>query len=157
MNSTILHDLDLLKHTKEMNGSKKFLKKPKSIWDLKDWDKYFYIDFDLNCISHSTYTNHSLDNFRIASWNAFLSEQEAEKELNKKKAIYKIKRYCWENEIDTEYNTEIGNCYCFNLDMQWEVVFFDDCKNWNHLGYFSHDNSQKILDKFEEELKIILN
>lgn len=145
----IIHKDDISKWLEEIP------EKPKNIWDLKEGDKYFYLSeaWDIRIAEHIW---HILDDERIEIGNAFLKKDEALKELKKRIAIAKIKKYCWENGIDTHYNSETANSYWFNLNALWKIISFDDYRNWSPFGYFSHENAQKILENFEEELKIIL-
>lgn len=126
--------------------------KPKSVWDLKEGDKYFYLSeiWDI-CIAEHIW--HILDDERIQIGNAFLEKSEAVKELKKRVSIAKIKKYCSENGIETEYGDY--NNIVFTL-VNWFICYNSSDKNWNPLGYFNALNAQKILEKFEEELKIIL-
>lgn len=128
-------------------------RKPKSVWDLKDGDECYILSSDDRIFKAEGWYNDVIKNY-INIWLVFLTEEEAEKELEKRKAIAKIKEYCWKNGIETEY--EFGANHVVFYLKKWCVVFIGDYKNWNPLGYFSHENAEKILENFEEELKIIL-
>ena len=67
--------------------------KPKTFFDLKKWDLVYYITlkwevedilFREGCYIYS---------------EIFLTEEEAKKELEKRKAIFNIKKYCYDNNI----------------------------------------------------------
>lgn len=130
------------------------IEKPKSVWDLKEGDKYFYLSevWDIRIAEHIW---HILDDERIQIGNAFLKKDEALKELKKRIAIQKIKKWCWENDIETEYI--FMDTYVFYIDECWDIDFLKMYKNWNPIGYFSKENAKKILEKFPEELKLILS
>lgn len=74
-----------------------------SIFNIKEWDIYYSIcdDSDVESI---IFENDSYDNKYIQSWNAFLTEKEAEKEVNRRKAIVNLKKYCFDNNIKYKEN-----------------------------------------------------
>ena len=97
-------ELDLLQ-TIIRNKNKYWLeeiKEPKSIYDLEVWDKYYSISaFNTDHVTfidkynYSSYYENDLE-----YWNGFLTQEDAEKELNKRKAIAKIKKWIWEKNIE---------------------------------------------------------
>ena len=131
----------------------------KSIFNLKRWDIYYSIcdDSDVESI---IFENDSYDNKYIQSWNAFLTKEEAEKESERRRAIQRIKKYCWENDIDIDYDEEY-NSRLFYIEVDWEFegqINFDSFPPlYSPIWYFSRENAEKILEKFQEELKIILD
>lgn len=130
---------------------------PKSIFNLKEWDKYYYLYSDWY-IDYITFEDDDYDKKYIKNWHAFLTKKEAVKELERRKAIQKIKKYCWENDIKTDYDEEY-NSRLFYIETDWEFagqINFDSFPLlYSPIWYFSRENADKILEKFKEELKII--
>lgn len=135
------------------------IKKPKSIWNLKEIDDYFYYIWKYWEIRETNMWTEEMSEY----WNIFLTLEEAEKELEKIKAIQKIKKYCWENWIETDYKKIEDGKFCYLIAYDFlndrlsiirisEVNIF-----YSPIWYFSEENTEKILEKFEEELKIILD
>lgn len=58
--------------------------KPKTVWDLKDGDGYWYIN-TINNISYDTWTKDAWDLTVRESGNIFLTKEEAEFELERRK------------------------------------------------------------------------
>lgn len=131
----------------------------KSIFNLREWDKYYYLYSDWY-IDYITFEDDDYDKKYIKNWHAFLTKKEAVKELERRKAIQKIKKYCWENDIKTDYDEDY-NSRLFYMETDWEFegqINFDSFPPlYSPIWYFSRENADKILEKFEKELKIILD
>ena len=133
--------------------------KPKTIWDLKEWDD-FYTIFN-NYIYENTINNYKhFETNYLETWNVFLNREEAEQELEKLKAIQRVRKYCYDNNINNswkENDYEVRYYFCLSLEEE-KVEFFyprDDQKPYSPIGYFSWDNANKILKEFPKELKLI--
>ena len=72
----------------------KITEKPKSVWDLKDDDEYYYIDicgnFDITTFGVGTYW---ADKKMIEFGNAFLTREEAEHEVERRKCESVLLKY----------------------------------------------------------------
>lgn len=128
--------------------------KPKSVWDLKKWDKYYYIEINA-CIDSIKFIDDYIDEDLLEIWNIFLIKEEAEKELEKRRAIQRIKKYCWENWIDNSFK-EWKNCFFRNRN--WKILFLT-FKNiyLSPIWYFYYEDAKKILENFEEDLKFLFD
>lgn len=89
--------------------------KPKSIYDLKEW--CFYTISPNHEISSHYIKLWCLLEKRISIWDAFLTKEEAEKELSKRKALAKIKKWSWENDNGYEFIFEWINYF-----IQWDLI-----------------------------------
>lgn len=136
------------------------IKEEKSIFELQEWDKYYIINCDWN-IGLCDYDWWNLDRKFIKTWNIFLTKEEAEKELARRKAIQRIKKYCWENNIEYKENVsnkdfkyEIRYSIINNwLDYTWDI-------NFKYFWYFFFKNiedTEKVIKNCKEDLKIILD
>lgn len=132
--------------------------KPKSIFNLKKWDKYYYLfgDWDIG-LYYNYWTEIDKDIVKI--WSAFLTEEEAKKEAERRKAIFNIKKYCFENNIeykenisDADYCTTIK--YNFSNDV-FSCIFLNTFNTYWFLFFAYEDDVQKIIDNCLDDLRII--
>lgn len=112
-------------HTKNVDEwLEEIPEKQKSVWDLKAGDS-FYLIFNGNILKNSiSYCEHFKANY-LEIWNAFLSKEEAEQELAKRKALQRIKKYCYENDIKLFSDKEIKEILEKNVGAHYsEVIIF---------------------------------
>lgn len=147
---------------------------PKSVWDLKAGDS-FYLIFNGNILKNSiSYCEHFKANY-LETWNAFLSEEEAKKELEKRKAIQRIKKYCYENDIKLFSDKEIKEILEKNVGAHYsEVIIFYfihykmnfkkfdySClsltRNQECLYFEKEKDIKKVIVNCENDLRIIFN
>lgn len=129
--------------------------KPKSVFDLKFGDRYFTKDSYWATIERNWQNNYT-ENQLQKEGKIFLTKEECDKDYEKELAIQRIKKYCWENNLNTEYRlgrTEIiGTRY-------WTIITNSVGNHFieNPIWYFSEYEAKNILEKFEDDLKIIFN
>ena len=118
---------------------------------------YFYIN-DIWIIDDGAYNSEQYYN----CWNAYLTEQLAQKELDKRKTIVKIMEYISDNFwiFEPDWNNEHQRKYIIyrNLYQKREITF--DCLNkfYSPIWYFScKEHAQDIIKKFDKELRLIYN
>lgn len=129
-----------------------------SIFNIKEWDIYYSIcdDSDVESI---IFENDSYDNKYIQSWNAFLTEKEAEKEVNRRKAIVNLKKYCFDNNIKYKENVSDNDFpfYIMKNKKKWFEPWFgniNDSYTW--FLFFNYvDDCNRIIKDCEQDLKII--
>ena len=132
--------------------------KPKSIFNLKEWDEYYYLfsDWDIG-LRHYYWPGAYKD--LIENWNAFLIKEEAVKESERRRAIQKIKQYCWENNIEYKENVS-NNDFPFYIMKNKKKGFepwsghINDSYDW-FLFLESVNDCNKIIKDCEEDLKTI--
>lgn len=136
--------------------------KPKSVWDLKKWDEFFCINTDL--INKDIDISYEGFKKKLKFWEVFLTEDEAEKELEKRSAIQRIKKYCWENNInlaDNEYIKNIKNLKWFIKYILERKIFEKESERWVYCNYiFCFKNEadiEKVIRNCENDLKIIFD
>lgn len=151
----------------------KLPEKPKSIWDLKLHDEYYYI---VNTsIARDRWDWSLLDQNRLYSWNIFLTYEEAQKELNKRTAIQRIKEYCWENDIKLFSNEELKTItennigkHFFNIthfyyiyylvkDKRFDYSFWNTFKSIEPFYFEKEEGIKHVIKNCENDLKIIFN
>lgn len=130
----------------------------KSIFNLKEWDEYYYLfsDWDIG-LRHYYWPGAYKD--LIENWNAFLTKEEAEKESKRRRTILNIKKYCFENNIEYKENVSddifyIGITYDSENEEFNQSVFTDHIDYWV-LFFNSYEDLENIVKNCEEELKII--
>ena len=100
----------------------------------------------------------------IKQGNVFRTKEKAEHERDKRKAIFKIKKYIYANfgyDPTDWFEWEAGktnyfitfsyyhNCFCWNCHID---------KHYSPIGYLkTEDQAQEIIDNFEDKLKIIFD
>lgn len=128
----------------------------KSVWDLKEWDEHYCIDSQ-GFIDVGEWKDNLWNISKRKNGNVFLTISEAERECDRRNAIGKIQQYCYENNIDTNWKKDKAN-FIFMFDTRNNQISRDWCefiKQVSPLGYFSHDDSEKILKTFPYELVLI--
>lgn len=133
------------------------IREPKSVWGLKDGDEYFCLESD-GVINSFKWDGDTIDYDCRRIGNVFLTQEEAEKERDKRKAIVKIQKYCFENGIDNSWS-EIDRHCTFSWNFTTNKIAITFCaflnKIYSPIGYFSCEEATKILENFPEELKLI--
>lgn len=96
------------------DGFMDFLEKPrpKTVWDLKDGDVYFYIDL-MGYVCHVNWDNGQYDNVTRNLGNAFLTLEEAEFEKKRREVYATVKLYAYEFSDDEWNNFNMYKYYPF--------------------------------------------
>lgn len=124
------------------------------IYKLNINDIYYSINWVWMIVEDINLDMDTLEKYRSV-WNAFLTHEEAETEVKKRRFIQKIKQYCYKNNINLEYNDDESNNYSFYISED-KIEYRPDYKNGNPIWYFTEVNAKKIFSKFIEELYFIL-
>ena len=133
-----------------------FESKPKTIWELSEGDEYWFTATSTRVPSR-LWENSKNDNSARDCGDVFLTKQEAEKELEKRKAIQRIKKWKWKNGIKS-YDTGIYITY--------RVDAYGDCfeTTTGHIytgspvgGFLQTVDAEKCIKDCENDLKIIFN
>lgn len=130
--------------------------KERTIFDLKKWDKFYYITGSGD-INNLWYWNLSLDKYRN-TLNIFLTEEEAENELERRKAIQRVKKFMWEYWIENVEFKSCNVCRIFYDENKGFWVWWAEYDCWDILWFFETEyDCQKIINNCEDDLKIIYN
>ena len=119
--------------------------KPKTIYDLKYGDKYLYLDMDGTTFC-TGWDNDDIDKDRLDLGNIFLTEEEAEFEVERRKVIQEFKRFSKEFEYN-ENNWNIA------FDFSEEEIFYD-CNNilqYPYIYFESLEKAQEAIQKVGED------
>lgn len=128
----------------------------KSIFNLKGWDKYYYLfsDWDIG-LRHYYWPEIYKD--LIENGNAFLTKEEAEKEVKRRQSIFNIKKYCWENNIKYKENVSdngIDTYIIYNRKIKEFQIEFNQLADYcqiNSFIFLSIENGFDKIDKFLED------
>lgn len=130
----------------------------KSIFNLKGWDEYYYLFSDWDIGFRHYYWPEAYKDL-IENWNAFLIKEEAVKEWERRRAIQKIKQYCWENNI--EYKENVSNndfpFYIRNNKKKWFEPWsgnINDSYTW-FLFFDNIDDCNTVIKDCLGDLKVI--
>ena len=130
---------------------------PKSIYELKDRGTYFYINdrweiIDVDWLLWSGFEG------RLEIWNVFFTEEEVEKELRKRKALVRIKRWIWKNKVKTEGLWDLW----YKIFILWNSgLFVDKYANsqawiWDII-FWSKRDAQRCLVECKKDWEILFN
>ena len=99
----------------------------------------------------------------IKQGNVFRTKEKAEHERDKREAIFKIKKYIYDNfgYDPTDWAGLEDKKYFITYDIlsnkfEWTTYFY--CNVYSPIGYLkTEEQAQEIIDNFEDELKIIFD
>ena len=121
--------------------------KPKTVWDLKDGNGYWYIN-TINNISYDTWTKDAWDLTVRESGNIFLTKEEAEFELERKKCEAIMLKYGRRTFKPRDFNYLIR----FDNDDKQAFVDFWRLNQFQGTIYFDTEElAQKAIDEIGEE------
>lgn len=159
-NKTYIWEMEILRQDEWLEGIRE---KPKSVWELKDWDLCYSIRTDNDIIEMKWWFGSASRICRDIDF-LFLTREEAEQELRKRQAIQRIKKYCWENWIELANSDFIHNSDNTKYHIYYDVddnkfypTFFNICL-WDNPFFFKTDeDTKKVIENCEDDLKIIFN
>ena len=149
-----------------MNKLQQEIKEVKSIYSLEEWDDYYYIsaygDIEFNSdLTLSDFAKWNGVEKNISMWNAFLTKEEAETELKKRKAMATIKKWSNDNNDHNYWFVIDSNNFVILYDFDYKAlrVFSTDprLKDWNTFYYTSKEIWERAIKELEEEYKILFN
>lgn len=125
--------------------------KPKTIWDLKDGDKYFYID-SVGGFPNMTWNNDEYDVLIRNQGNVFLTKEEAEFEKKRREVYAQVKRYAHEFSKEEWNDTKINKYYaCYNYKDHCIIIFADNCLCDSKLYFQSIKDIDRAIEAVGEE------
>ena len=127
--------------------------KPKSVWDLKDGDEYYFINM-YGSVSETTFSNDTRNNDEkiIKAGNAFLTREEAEHEVERRKCEVILLKYGTSDMMS--FGDGNKSKYCIYLNNFLNKIIVDDnyCVQSQGTIYFeSKEMAQKAIDEVTEE------
>ena len=121
--------------------------KPKTFWDLKDGDGYWYID-TVNNINYVTWKGDAWDLATRESGNAFLTKEEAQFELERRRCEAIMLKY---GRRMLKYKDDN---YSFQFDNTGKKVYvevWNTCQFQGSIYFDTEELAQKAIDEIGEE------
>lgn len=122
--------------------------KPKTVWDLKDGDKYYLITH-YGKIERFTWDDDEFDLRRREYGNAFLTQEEAEFELERKKCEAIMLKY---GRRTFKYGKDNYLLRINNDDKQAFVDFWSLNRFQGTIYFDTEELAQKAIDEIGEEM-----
>lgn len=121
--------------------------KPKSVWDLKEGDEYWYITL-LGYVEEVSYQSDDEDINIIKAGNAFLTKEEAEFEVERRKCEAILLKYGTRDLMSLDDDT---NKYYIIFDNSADKIIFPCCEYMQSQGTI-HFESKELAQKAIEEV-----
>ena len=119
------------------------LPKPKTVWDLKNKDNYWYIN-DYNANGRATWDNVMIDDYRRNMGNCFLTENEAKFEVERRKVEAILLKYGRREFKYRECN------YYFYYDHEDKLIrktIVDCCQSQGIIFFETEELCQKAIEE----------
>lgn len=135
-------------------------KEEKSIWNIKNWESYYRLQL---CIILTTWDDDLYNKSYRDMWLAFLTKEEAEKELEKRKAIVKLNRIIDEKNMEDWFvvdwkSIKQEKCTIYNdSDYAYNYYLIHTCYSiqyWNQIKCSTKETCQFIIDNHKDLLDI---
>lgn len=132
--------------------------KPKTVWDLKDGDGYWYID-TANNINYAIWNSYMWNLTTRESGNAFLTEEEAQFELERRRCEAIMLKYGRRTFKYGEYNyfivifdsrMIIDTCFNFFLNQQGNIYFDTEELAKKAIDEIGEERLKKYVFRVEE-------
>ena len=118
--------------------------KPKTVWDLKDEDIYYHIRDGY--IESYPFDNHPFDIRARKIGNMFLTQEEAEFELERRKIEVVMRKY----NVPFEYRENNWSIYYDHGIKALGVTYWSD-NNYGVYHFKTKEIAQKVIDEVGEE------
>lgn len=131
----------------------KIPQKPKSVWDLKEGDEYYYINMCGN-VDRTTFSNDTCfaDKKIIEFGNAFLTEEEAEFEVERRKCEAILLKYGTRNFMSFRDINSHKYFIMYNSYRNGIGINFNQCDQSQGTIYFeSVELAQKAIEEVGED------
>ena len=121
--------------------------KPKSVWDLKYGDSYHYLDSNGN-VGHTYWDGRTNDEMTIAFGNVFLTKEEAEFELERRRCEAIMLKY---GRRTFKYKDDNYFIRFNNSDEKVEVGFWSVYQFQGTIYFDTEELAQKAINEIGEE------
>lgn len=124
--------------------------KPKTVWDLKYGDRYWYIN-TINNINYDTWTKDAWDLTVRESGNLFLTYDEAKFELERRKCEAIMLKYGRRTFKYEQNNYLIRFDNTDNINKKVDVEVWQICQFQGSIYFDTEELAQKAIDEIGEE------
>lgn len=118
--------------------------KIKTVWNIEDGDNYYYLDSN-GCVCIDTFKNYPIDIRVREIGNMFLSQEEAEFELERRKIEFIIKKY------SRFFNKEKDNWFIYYDPSMSGIKIGEDYIAESVYYFETKEAAQKVIDEIGEE------
>lgn len=122
--------------------------KPKSVWDLKDGDLYYYIN-DQGDIKSSYWGNMDIDHSRRYLGNCFLTIEEVEFEYERRKVEAELLKLGGTRDMMALGDVNVCK-YFMAYDICAEKIYIDHYYSTNHLGQIFFKTKEACQSAIQE-------
>lgn len=121
--------------------------KPRTVWDLKEGDRYYYFD-DYDGVSFSTWNDIDVDITRRYFGNCFLTKEEAEFEVERRKIEAILLKYG-----RREFKYSEGNHYIYYdfPESSIEIGCYKSCQDQGAIYFDTEELCQKAIEEAGED------
>lgn len=121
--------------------------KPRTVWDLEEGDRYYYFD-DYDGVSFSTWNDMEVDITRRCFGNCFLTKEEAEFEVKRRKVEAILLKYG-----RREFKYSVRNYYFFydHEDKLIRKTIVDCCQSQGIIFFDTEELCQKAVEEAGED------
>ena len=125
--------------------------KPKSVWDLKNGDVYYFLT-SYGYVMKTVWVNADADNEKLSIGNAFLTEEDAEFAREHLKVITELKKYAKEFSDEEWSNPTIPKyvIYLSSQDYRMDITSHYSVR-YPFLYFESKEKAQEAIDAVGEE------
>ena len=125
--------------------------KPKSVWDLKNGDVYYFLT-SYGYVMKTVWVNTDADNEKLSIGNEFLTEEDAEFARERLKVIAELKRYAKEFS-DEEWSNDFYVKYYIAYECsRKEIVFLSTVTtNRGDIYFCEKEKAKEAVDAIGEE------
>lgn len=129
--------------------------KPKSIYELEIWDTYYSISaFNRSekiIIDKHNYSSYYKNDLKM--WNIFLTEEEIEKELTRRKALTTIKKWIWEKKVELSKNFNWYTIYWLEDEIEvWQNL---RCRNEFWIIFENKEEAERCKQECKQDWEIL--
>ena len=127
------------------------VKMPKTVYDLKKGDGYFYL-FNTGTIENAVWSCHQIDDDRLFIGNVFLTKEDAKFASERLKVIAELKTYAKEFS-DEEWEDFDLNKYSIRYDCQTFRVYVSCCflSKGAELYFESKEKAKEAIESVGED------
>jgi hypothetical protein len=138
------------------------LEKKKTVWDLEQGDGFWYVDDD-GCVSLGEWEEGDpIDSFSLSIGDIFLTEKDAEAELEYRQAYQRVKEYIHDEgfEFGPDWDEARRKRWDIYYD-HWVKEFFEDVDTdyqvQDRKGFYfkSKEDAENVIEHCEDDLKTL--
>lgn len=135
--------------------------KTKIEYPFQNGDNYWYVT-TIGVTVNDTWTNHFVDREYYKQGNVFLTEKEAQREIERRLLLTRFRQFrdkC-NGDWKPEWRKEYDNSYCYNIELTYDDGKASFETDWNRsfnpfclFGYFKNERDcNRAIELFGDEI-----